>query len=249
MALGDFIPYTFLAFFFLCNGLETAYAAEATSIRMARLHIKSDQLEAFTIAVKEEMEAARRVEPGVTAIYAAADKSDPTRLTFFEMYVDEDAYQLHRNTPHFQKYFHTTRDMIAERALLEAVPVELRDKHNTPVEPSGMAPKPEATTIRIAHLRIKPERMHAFTTAVKEGMEAALRVEPGVVAIYAAADKSDSTRLTFFEMYVDEEAYQLHRNTPHFQKYFHTTKDMITERVLLEAVPVELRDKYTPSKD
>lgn len=26
----------------------------------------------------------------------------------------------------------TTKDMIAERVLLEAVPVELRDKHNTP---------------------------------------------------------------------------------------------------------------------
>lgn len=129
MALGDFIPYTFLAVFFLCNGLETAYAAEAASIRMARLHIKSDQLEAFTIAVKEEMEAALRVEPGVVAIYAAADKSDSTRLTFFEMYVDEEAYQLHRNTPHFQKYFHTTKDMITERVLLEAVPVELRDKY------------------------------------------------------------------------------------------------------------------------
>ena len=58
-------------------------------------------------------------------------QNDPTKLTFIEMYADEDAYQVHRDTPHFQKYFHTTKNMIAERVLLEAVPVELRDKHNT----------------------------------------------------------------------------------------------------------------------
>ena len=102
-------------------------------MRSADWQIKPEHLEAFTTAVKEEMEAALRVEPGVLAIYAVADKNDPTRLTFIEMYADEDAYQIHRDTPHFQKYFHTTKDMIADRVLLEAVPVELRDKHNTPL--------------------------------------------------------------------------------------------------------------------
>ena len=105
---------------------------QASSIRIAHLQIKKDKLPAFLDSVKEEMEAALRVEPGVIAIYAAADKSDPTKMTFFEMYVDDAAYQTNRDTPHFQKYFHTTKDMISDRILLEAVPVELRDKHNTP---------------------------------------------------------------------------------------------------------------------
>ena len=78
------------------------------------------------------MDAVLRVETCVFAIYELADKNDPTKLTFIEMNADEDAYQLHRDTPHIQKYIHPTKDMIAERVLLEAVPVELRDKHNTP---------------------------------------------------------------------------------------------------------------------
>lgn len=134
MTIRNFIRYFLLAALFVFNGLGTAHAAEATSIRMAHLQIKPDQLEAFTAAVKEEMEAALRVEPGVLAIYAVADKNDPTKLTFIELYVDEATYQIHRDTPHFQKYFHTTKDMIADRVLLEAVPVELRDKHNTPAD-------------------------------------------------------------------------------------------------------------------
>ena len=109
-------------------------AADAAVIRMARLRIKADQVEAFTAVVRKEMAASLRLEPGVVAIYAVADKNDPTRLTFFEMYVDERAYEAHRQTPHFRKYFHATRDMIEERVLLEAVPVALCDRQTAAAE-------------------------------------------------------------------------------------------------------------------
>lgn len=112
----------------MLTGTPIAHAAEPTSVRIARLDIKPECLDAFLIAVKEEMATSLRVEPGVIALYAVADKQDPTKMTFFEMYVDDAAYERHRNTPHFQKYFQTTKDMIARRVLLEAVPVELRDK-------------------------------------------------------------------------------------------------------------------------
>lgn len=116
--------------------------------------------------------------------------------------------------------------------------------HGTPAAKAADAPAPaKAAAVRIAQLDIKPEFLDAFTAAVREGMETALRVEPGVLAIYAVADRQNPAKLTFFEMYADDDAYERHRNTPHFQKYFHSTKHMIARRVLLEAVPVELRDK------
>lgn len=122
--------------------------------------------------------------------------------------------------------------------------------HGAPAAKAADVPEPaRATTVRIAQLDIKPEFLEAFTASVREGMETALRVEPGVLAIYAVADKQNPAKLTFFEMYVDDDAYERHRNTPHFQKYFHTTKHMIARRLLLEAVPVELRDKHTARND
>ena len=248
MKLRSIIRFAALTILALCLAEEQAHASEPTSIRMAHLQIKENQLSDFNASVKEEMEAALRVEPGVFAIYAAADTSNPANMVFFEMYKDENAYQLHRDTPHFQKYFNTTKDMISDRVLLELVPVELRDRYNTPADYADAKKDAQASSIRIAHLQIKKDQLPAFLDSVKEEMEAALRVEPGVIAIYAAADKNDPTKMTFFEMYVDEAAYQTHRDTPHFQKYFHTTKDMISDRILLEAVPVELRDKHnTPS--
>ena len=47
----------------------------------------------------------------------------------------------------------------------------------------GTAHAADTTSVRIAHLQIKPEFLESFTAAVNEEMEAALRLEPGVLAI------------------------------------------------------------------
>jgi quinol monooxygenase YgiN len=97
-------------------------------VRIAELEIDPAQLDAFKASVKEEMAASVRVEPGVLAIYAVAEKDNPTRLRFFEIYADEAAYRAHRETPHFKKYAETTRNMIKSRKLIETVPIQLSDK-------------------------------------------------------------------------------------------------------------------------
>lgn len=129
----------FLGFIIFFCGAKIVSAAPNTinnevSIRMAYLEINPVQLDDFIVAVKEEMKASLEIEPGVLAIYAIADKTESNKITFVEIYENERAYQLHRNTPHFQKYFNTTKDMIINRVLMEGVPVELCDKYNTPLK-------------------------------------------------------------------------------------------------------------------
>ena len=95
------------------------------SVRMAQLDIESAQLEAYTRAVREEMDDAVRLEPGVLAIYAVAEKGNPTRLHFFEIYANDAAYDSHRETPHFRKYLQVTAPMIRDRKLVQAIPVQM----------------------------------------------------------------------------------------------------------------------------
>jgi quinol monooxygenase YgiN len=105
------------------------------------------------------------------------------------------------------------------------------------------AEEPRMPYVRIAELEIDPARLDAFKASVKEEMEASVRVEPGVLAIYAVAEKDYPSRLRFFEIYADEAAYRSHRETAHFRKYVETTKDMVKSRKLIETVPVQLSEK------
>src|SRR4051794_9806916 len=104
----------------------------------------------------------------------------------------------------------------------------------------AVAQEPRMPYIRIAELEIDPARLDAYKASVKEEMEASVRVEPGVLAIYAVAEKDNPSKLRFFEMYADEAAYDAHRQSAHFKKYVEATRDMITSRKLIDTVPVQL---------
>ncbi len=103
-----------------------------------------------------------------------------------------------------------------------------------------MTPTP---LVRVAHIEVDPEQRDAFISAVKEEMDESVRVEPGVLALYAVAEKDDPSRLRFFEIYVDEAAYDVHLQSPHFRKYRATTEPMIRSRTLTETVPIQLSSK------
>jgi quinol monooxygenase YgiN len=97
-------------------------------VRVADIEVEPAQREAFISAVKEEMDESVRVEPGVLALYAVAEKDDPSRLRFFEIYADEAAYDAHLASLHFRKYRAATEPMILSRALVETVPIQLSSK-------------------------------------------------------------------------------------------------------------------------
>ena len=106
-----------------------------------------------------------------------------------------------------------------------------------------LAEEPKMPFVRIAELEIVPAQLEKYHSAVKEEMEISVRTEPGVLAIYAVAEKDHPTRLRFFEMYADAAAYNAHIESPHFKKYVAITKDMITSRKLIDTTPIQLSAK------
>jgi quinol monooxygenase YgiN len=105
------------------------------------------------------------------------------------------------------------------------------------------APRPPVAFTRYAELEIAPSQLAQYTAAVKEEMATSVRVEPGVLAIYAVADRDNPAKLRFFEIYADEAAFHAHIASPHFKKYAEITKPMIVSRVLRDTLPIQLSDK------
>lgn len=101
-------------------------------VRIAKLHIDSVQLDSYKIALKEQIEAAVRVEMGVLTLYAVSDKNNPTHITVFEIYADQKAYEAHLQTPHFKKYKSTTKAMVKSLELMETLPIALESKFKKP---------------------------------------------------------------------------------------------------------------------
>ena len=92
-------------------------------VRLAKLVIDSTQLESYQTALKEEIEASVRLEPGVLTLYAVAAKNNPTHITILEIYADTNAYKAHLQTPHFIKYKTSTKEMVKSLELTEVTPL------------------------------------------------------------------------------------------------------------------------------
>lgn len=119
---------TLTAFFIIIILQHKASVQTGRVVHIAKLEIDPAQLDSYTAALKEHIQTAIKVEPGVLTLHAVADKNNPAHLTVFEIYADTAAYKAHLQSPHFKKYKTGTRDMVKSLELIDVVPLALATK-------------------------------------------------------------------------------------------------------------------------
>ncbi len=118
-----------LTFFSFCACRRApAEPMQGRVVRMAELEIDPVQLENYKAALKEEIDASIRLEPGVLTLYAVALKDNPAHIRILETYSDMAAYRAHLETAHFKKYKTVTQDMVKSLKLVETDPIMLGAK-------------------------------------------------------------------------------------------------------------------------
>jgi quinol monooxygenase YgiN len=127
---GHNIALILIIIAFIVSLGSEAMAQDNHMYRIAKIQVDPAQLDKYSIALKEQMTTAIRVEPGVLSYYAVADKKEPSHITIFETYVDSTAYKAHLQAPHFKKYKETVQHMVTS---LEVIDVDL----------IGLAKKPD----------------------------------------------------------------------------------------------------------
>ncbi|HEY5918053.1 MAG TPA: putative quinol monooxygenase [Chryseolinea sp.] len=92
--------------------------------------------------------------------------------------------------------------------------------------------------VRLAKLTIDASQLDQYKAVLKEEIEASVRLEPGVLTLYAVSEKNNPTHITILEIYADSSAYKSHLQTPHFIKYKTASKDMVKSLELVETDPL-----------
>ena len=92
--------------------------------------------------------------------------------------------------------------------------------------------------VRLAKMVIDLAQLEQYKAILKEEIEASVRIEPGVLTLYAVSEKDNPNHFTILEIYADSAAYRAHLQTPHFIKYKTSTKDMVKSLELVETTPL-----------
>ena len=96
----------------------------------------------------------------------------------------------------------------------------------------------ENNLVRLSKIIVDPAQLDAYNVFLKEEIEASMRLEPGVLTLYATYEKDAPHHVTILEIYADSVAYESHLKMPHFQKYQQGTIEMVQELKLVDVKPL-----------
>ena len=108
---------------------------------------------------------------------------------------------------------------------------------------SSAQPAASGVVVRLAELVIDPAQLESYKAFLRAEIETSIRLEPGVLTLYAVAVKGQPTHIRIFETYASQAAYEAHVRTPHFLKYKNGTQNMVKSLNLLETEPLLLGAK------
>ncbi|MDE0186435.1 MAG: putative quinol monooxygenase [Candidatus Poribacteria bacterium] len=77
---------------------------------IAPIQIKDGHRDAFIEAMLDDAKGSMKNEPGCLRFDVIQDSGDPNRIWLYEVYVDEAAFEAHRQAPHFIKWRNTVED-------------------------------------------------------------------------------------------------------------------------------------------
>lgn len=97
--------------------------------------------------------------------------------------------------------------------------------------------------VRLSKIKVNPEYLDEYMKFAVEVGTISLQTEPGVLTMYAVADKDDPCNITILETYSSQEAYKQHIASEHFQKYKQGTLHMVDSLVLDDVEPLNPKNR------
>ena len=115
------------------------------------------------------------------------------------------------------------------------------ERETHPSEQTGICTKePMAADgiVRLSKIEVYPQYLDEYMKFATEVGEISLRTEPGVLTMYAVAEKENPCKITILETYASKEAYDKHIASAHFQKYKQGTLHMVKSLELKDQTPL-----------
>ena len=92
--------------------------------------------------------------------------------------------------------------------------------------------------VRLSKIQVNPDYIDEYMQYAMEVGTISLETEPGVLTMYAVADKDNPCNITILETYASQDAYKSHIASEHFQKYKQGTLHMVDSLKLDDVTPL-----------
>ena len=190
--------------------------------RLFRLERNMDMEQQYNEVGSYNLTTSIKVEPGTLAMYGTHVPDDPKTCYVFEVYADDEAYNVHAASEQFGRFVKMAGQVLTGRAVFP-VNARLMIEKPEPLFVDG----PNEVEPHLVYVDVKPGNDEAFMAAITANMRTAVDEEPGVLVMYATTLDDNPNRWVFWEVYASADAYAAHRETQHFKDYLAATEDIV----------------------
>ena len=219
----------------LCASQAWAYEVSAPEGKTLKVHWAV--LEAKKGKMQEMAEISSRTvaqytpkESGSYALYGAIDSGNPDLMRILEIYEDEAAYQVHRDSEGFKAFIEERKPILESLKIL-------------PVDPIVLEQKAEGTgkTVYMSLIEVEPEYLDEFKELLTEQMRLAVNEFPGVLAMFATSEQGDRANFIHtLEVFADEEARDAYTESVADIVMTHEIEEFIVSRKVFANKPANI---------
>lgn len=168
-------------------------------------------------------------ENGTYILYGGVDKNNPDILRLLEVYKDEDAYQLHRNSEGFKQYQISRATILEQLIIMEAEPFILETKD------LGIG-----HSVHMIKVEVEPEKLDIYKNYLSELIYESMK-KPEVLAIMATTEKNNPHIFHILEIFTDDTAHKDYLNSNSFKQYHKNIQSLISSEVRIENQPTTIK--------
>lgn len=95
---------------------------------IVKTQLKPGTRKAFLNAMLPNAEASVRDEPGCLVFDVVEDRDEPDTFYLYEIYADQNALALHKETPHYQASRAVVNELIANQSVIRADVISMNPK-------------------------------------------------------------------------------------------------------------------------
>lgn len=176
-------------------------------------------------ARRGQMITAVAIEDGTFGMYASHRSEDLTKNYTFEVYNNQAAYDEHVAADQYQQFKQEMAGVIVNDQVVDLEP-QFMGHQDVVLNIST----PNGLWINIVQITVKPEHLADYQRVVTAQLENALKIDPGILAIYAGTKQGRPDDWVIYEVFQSEENYRNHIANPDHQKYVAASKDWVQNK-------------------
>ena len=159
-------------------------------------------------------------ESGSYSLYGGVDAGNPDVMRILEIYEDEAAYQVHRDSEGFKAFITEREPILGSLKILPVDPIVLEQKK------AGTA-----KTVSMALVEVKPECLDEFKALTVQEFSRAVADDAGVMGLFATAEQGDRRNFVHtLELFADDEAMKAYRASEQYKSYMKKAETMTESR-------------------